>query len=204
MNTIEYLQFLQKDIHSTAMATIGSDGHPQARIIDIMLADDTCLYFITAKGKEFYRQLTEQKYVALTGMNQKKQSISLRGKIRSADSSLLERVFEENPYMKDIYPQQESRSALEVFCIYEGQGEFFDLSCQPIFRDTFVLGNEREHKIGYFVQDTCIGCKLCYSVCPQKCINVSDKPAVIQQEHCLHCGRCVEICPAHAIERIGG
>jgi uncharacterized pyridoxamine 5'-phosphate oxidase family protein/NAD-dependent dihydropyrimidine dehydrogenase PreA subunit len=204
MNTKEYLQFLQKDIHSTAMATIGSDGHPQARIIDIMLADDTCLYFITAKGKEFYRQLTEQKYIALTGMNQKKQAISLRGRIRSADPSLLEKVFEENSYMKDIYPQQESRSALEVFCIYEGQGEFFDLSCTPIFRDTFVLGNAQAQKSGYFVQATCIGCKLCYSVCPQKCIDIAEKPAVIQQEHCLHCGRCEEICPVHAVQRIGG
>ena len=49
--------------------------------------------------------------------------------------------------------------------------------------------------------DKCIGCKLCYSKCPQKCIDISKKPVVIRQEHCLHCGNCYEICPARAIER---
>ena len=47
----------------------------------------------------------------------------------------------------------------------------------------------------------CIGCKLCYSKCPQKCIDISAKPVIIQQEHCLHCGNCYEICPAGAVER---
>lgn len=46
----------------------------------------------------------------------------------------------ENPYMAEIYPQEESRTALEVFRVSEGTGEFFDLSVKPIFRDTFVLG----------------------------------------------------------------
>ena len=49
--------------------------------------------------------------------------------------------------------------------------------------------------------DRCIGCKLCYSKCPQKCIDISRKPVVIQQEHCLHCGNCMEVCPARAVER---
>lgn len=49
--------------------------------------------------------------------------------------------------------------------------------------------------------DRCIGCKLCFSKCPRKCIDITKKPAVIEQEHCLHCGNCFEICPARAIER---
>ena len=44
-------------------------------------------------------------------------------------------------------------------------------------------------------------CKLCYSKCPQKCIDLTQKPVVIEQAHCLHCGNCYEICPARAIER---
>ncbi len=42
------------------------------------------------------------------------------------------------------------------------------------------------------------------SVCPQKCIDIAEKPAVTRQEHCLHCGRCEKICPVHAVQRIGG
>lgn len=49
--------------------------------------------------------------------------------------------------------------------------------------------------------DRCIGCRLCFSKCPQKCIDITRKPAVIVQEHCLYCGNCFEICPARAIER---
>ena len=33
--------------------------------------------------------------------------------------------------MAEIYPQEESRSALEVFQVAEGTGEFFDLSVKP-------------------------------------------------------------------------
>ena len=60
MDTWEYLKILQKDIHSAAFATIGDDDHPQVRIIDIMLAGEDSLFFITAKGKGFYHSLINQ------------------------------------------------------------------------------------------------------------------------------------------------
>lgn len=103
--------------------------------------------------------------------------------------------------MEKIYPDVCARSALTVFQIYEGTGEWFDLSKLPIERDSFSFGGMQAKKTGYFVTDKCIGCKLCYSKCPQKCIDISTKPVTIQQGHCLHCGNCYEICPARAIER---
>lgn len=199
MSTKEYLHFLQKEIHSTAVATIGEDGHPQLRIIDMMLADDDSLYFITAKGKAFYRQLLEQQYVAVTGQKDGR-AVSLRGRIRRADATLLERVFRENAYMCTIYPGN-TRGVLEVFQIYEGQGEYFDLSQRPVFREAFAIGNTTLQDSGYFITKDCIGCKLCGPVCPQKCIDFSVVPAVIQLEHCLHCGKCAEICPKQAVIR---
>lgn len=56
---------------------------------------------------------------------------------------------------------------------------------------------------GYFVSDKCIGCKICYSRCPQKSIDIAVKPVVIDQKHCIRCGNCYEICPARAIIRKG-
>lgn len=56
----DYLKLLVEDIHSAMMATIGADGHPQTRVIDMMLYDEQCVYFLTAKGKAFYAQLMEQ------------------------------------------------------------------------------------------------------------------------------------------------
>ncbi|WP_077853153.1 4Fe-4S binding protein [Clostridium felsineum] len=45
----------------------------------------------------------------------------------------------------------------------------------------------------------CIGCRICYSKCPQKCIDISVKSVVIKQENCLYCGNCFNICPKHAV-----
>lgn len=54
MANMDYLKFLVEEIHSTTVATIGSDGHPQTRIIDMMYYDADGVYFLTAKGKAFY------------------------------------------------------------------------------------------------------------------------------------------------------
>ena len=48
---MDYLAFLQKEIHAAAFATLAEDGRPEVRIIDIMLYDGHSLYFLTAKGK---------------------------------------------------------------------------------------------------------------------------------------------------------
>lgn len=202
MTTNDYLKILVEQIHSTTVATIGADGHPKTRVIDMMLWDDKGLYFLTAKGKAFYEQLMEQSFIALSA-GKDKMAISLRGKVRNIGSKRLDEIFEKNPYMKEIYPDN-TRSALEVFWLYEAQGEYFDIgNPSHVVREGIVIGTAERKQTGYFVGTGCIGCKLCYSVCPQKCIDISGKPAVIEQNRCLHCGRCAEICPRQVIEKRG-
>ena len=93
--------------------------------------------------------------------------------------------------------------ALEVFWVYEAEGEYFDISDPAhVVRDSFVIGDAKARQTGYFAGQGCIGCKLCYSVCPQKCIDLSGKPIVIDQNRCLHCGRCAEICPKQVIRYV--
>ena len=89
MQNADYLQLLVDYIHSATLATIGADGHPQTRIIDMMLWDEQGVYFITAKGKVFYTQLMEQGYVALSATKEKI-AVSLRGKIKNIGNSRLE------------------------------------------------------------------------------------------------------------------
>ena len=62
MQKQDYLELLVENIHSTTIATIGADGHPQTRVIDMMLCDEQGVYFLTARGRVFYEQLMEQGY----------------------------------------------------------------------------------------------------------------------------------------------
>ena len=205
MKSTDYLKYIVEEIHSTVFATVDSEGRPETCAIDMMDFDETGLYFLTARGKQFYRNLKGNENIAFTAMKGEDTlscvAVSVRGRAKELGSELIPELFEKNPYMNKIYPNMASREALTVFKIYEGSGEYFDLSKKPIERAEFAFGGVSEQRGGYFVTDKCIGCKLCFSKCPQKCIDITRKPAVIAQEHCLHCGNCFEICPARAIER---
>ena len=93
MTKTDYLKLLVDEIHSTTVATIGADGHPQTRIIDMMYYDKEGIYFLTAKGKEFYAQLMEQQYVAISATKEKI-AISLRGKVQNIGKKNLDIMFE--------------------------------------------------------------------------------------------------------------
>ena len=205
MQAKDYLKTIVEKFHSAVFATVDSAGRPVTCAIDIMDYDENSLYFLTAKGKNFYDRLKSNENIAFTAMKGKDTlsctAVSVQGRAKEIGPDKLPDLFLKNPYMEHIYPDVLSRGALTVFQIYEGTGEWFDLSQQPIQRAGFSFGGAQARKSGYFVTDKCIGCKLCYSKCPQKCIDISGKPVVIRQEHCLHCGNCFEICPAGAIER---
>ena len=128
-------------------------------------------------------------------------AVSVRGKVRELGYDRIPELFEKNSYMHDIYPTEESMHALTVFQIYEGSGEWFDLSKKPIERASFSFGGAENKPEGYYVTDICIGCGSCAAVCPQQCIDTSKIPHVIQQENCLHCGNCMTACPVGAVEK---
>lgn len=208
MTIKDYFSYIVTEIHTTVVATVDDSGLPVTCAIDMMDYDENGLYFLTAKGKGFYDRLKNRGFLALTGMKGKDTmscvAVSVRGKVRELGAELLPRLFTKNPYMAEIYPTQESRIALTVFQLYEGSGEWFDLSKKPMERASFTFGGAEDAALRYFINGNCIGCKLCYSRCPQKCIDITVKPAVIRQEHCLHCGNCFTICPARAVEKRGG
>ncbi|MCH3950930.1 MAG: 4Fe-4S binding protein [Acidaminococcus sp.] len=213
-----YLSILANDIHSVVCATVDEKGLPVTRAMDVMLADDHTFYFLTAKGKAFYDQLMRSKFIALTGMKggegldrahatMHTKAISVRGFIECIGSEKLDEIFDANPYMAEIYPQEEARKALVVFRMVKGEGEYFDLSTKPITRESFGIGDlaesdaESHVKEPYFITDACIGCGKCLAVCPQQCIEHDSVPFRIDQRHCLHCGNCYTDCPVKAIIR---
>ena len=64
-----------------------------------------------------------------------------------------------------------------------------------ITRELFEMLEE----ITYYINNDCINCGLCVKECPENCIDVYKKPAVIDQNKCQHCGSCAEVCPPGAI-----
>lgn len=200
MNAENCLSELRK-IRDVAFATVDEENRPQVRIIDVMLVENDALYFCTARGKEFYRQLTKNGQVAVVGMNEKYQMIRINGQaIRLSDQTKwIDRIFEENPSMNEVYPG-ESRAILEAFCLKDGEAEIFDLGVSPIFRQGAAVGKGRQTPKGFWIDKGCAECGACKTACPQDCIE-EGTPYQIRQENCLHCGLCQEVCPTNSVRR---
>lgn len=207
MKYMDYFAYLVNEIHSVIIATTDEKGQPVTCAIDIMDFDENGLYFLTAKGKNFYQRLKSNQYIAFTGMKggdtMSRIALSVRGIVKEIGTNRLSKLFAKNPYMHEIYPIEQSRQALTVFQVFRGTGEWFDLSKKPIERASFAFGISNQSEQGYFIHENCIGCGSCLAVCPQNCIDISSVPAVIRKENCLHCGNCLTACPVNAVEKRG-
>lgn len=110
MKYTDYFAFLVDEIHSVIAATTDENGLPVTCAIDMMDWDENGLYFLTAKGKNFYHRLKQQKYIALTGVKGKDTmssiALSIGGKVTEIGAERLPLLFQKNPYMHEISPLQ--------------------------------------------------------------------------------------------------
>ena len=186
-----------------AFATVDAEGAPQIRNISAIHYEPDALYFFTARGKNFCRELQEDGRVQILCYTKYKEMIRLSGRAYAVAEEeqkvWMDRIFEEQPYLANVYPG-DTRDIGIIFCINQAQVEYFNLGVNPIFRETYLMGNGTIEKKGYVITDQCVGCGSCLEHCPQRCIE-EGAPYRIQQEHCLHCGSCLEHCPVNAVER---
>ena len=186
-----------------AFATVDSEGAPQIRNISAIHYESDALYFFTVRGKNFCKELMEDGRVQILAYTKYKEMIRLSGKAyavaENEQRKWMDIIFEEQPYLANVYPG-DTREIGIIFCIDKAEVEYFNLGVNPIFRETYILGNVRIREKGYYITESCIGCGKCMKHCPQKCIE-KGTPFVIRQEHCLHCGNCYENCPVKAVIR---
>lgn len=198
MNIKKSLELL-REIKDVAFATVDENNNPQVRIIDVMIVENESIYFVTARGKNFYKELINTGKVAITGLTKNYEAIRVTGKTYRVEEQKrwLDRIFEENPSMKDVYPG-DSRYILDVFVVDEGELEYFNLGNVPPKREVFSLKGADVADKGFFITTKCVKCNKCKVNCPSRCIS-EGSPYFINQEFCLHCGLCYEICPVEAI-----
>ncbi|WP_425591971.1 4Fe-4S binding protein [Bacteroides zoogleoformans] len=187
-----------------SFATVDEYGHPQVRSISAVHYEPDAIYFYTARGKNFCRQLLRDGHVQIHALTKYKEMIRLSAVAQPVPNDEQEYwkdvIFREQPYLVNVYPD-DTRSIGIIFVIRNAQIEYFNLGVRPIDRAYFTMGDaEPEHK-GFEITEECIACGTCQSVCPQGCIEEGDRYH-IQPEHCLHCGNCYENCPSEAIVRI--
>ena len=80
---------LLRQIKSITFATV-NHGLPAARIIDVMLVKDDGLYFLTARGKDFYAQLKKHPKIAICGMDQNYVTARIIGDIKLCPEDVIE------------------------------------------------------------------------------------------------------------------
>lgn len=187
-----------------SFATVGLDGTPRVRCISAIHYESDAMYFFTARGKNFCRELLKDGRVQMLAYTKYKEMIRVSGKAEplpdSQQDNYINLIFDEQPYLANVYPG-DTRKIGVVFAVRDIEIEYFNLGVKPIFRETYTLGNVQPKEKGYRITDGCIGCGKCQKNCPQSCIKVG-RPYEISQEHCLHCGSCFENCPVGAVVRI--
>lgn len=187
-----------------AFATVNGQGNPQVRNISAIHYEPDAIYFFTARGKDFCRELLSDGRVQVLGYTKYKEMIRLSAKAEPVPQreaqKWMDLIFSEQHYLANVYPGQ-TREIGIVFAIRKARIEYFHLGIRPIFRESYSVGDVRSTvPKGYWIADDCIGCGTCARSCPQECI-VPGQPFQIQQQHCLHCGNCWEKCPVQAVRR---
>ncbi|MGI5091971.1 4Fe-4S binding protein [Treponema socranskii] len=184
-----------------AFATVDEKGNPQVRNISAIHYEPNALYFFTARGKDFCKELLSDGRVQILGYTRYKEMIRLSAKAMPVDQEKqkywIDKIFSEQPYLSNVYPA-DTRNIGIIFEILNASIEYFNLGVNPIFRESYMIGSGKIEAKGYHITDSCIECGKCARNCPQRCITAG-RPFVIRQEHCLHCGNCWENCPVKAI-----
>lgn len=197
------------DIGYMVFATVGLNGNPAARGLEVHYLDDTETFYIgMAPGKPVYHEIKNNPHVcgvsvAMTSQNLAV-SVRINAHVTEVDPKMYpdiyQRYWELNPGTYALYIKDLER--FRIFKLDCGEGEvFFMPEDDVIHKNRFSFGGENIRAWAYVIdEDKCLGCGLCSELCMENVIHPT-KNGKYRIEHfgCLECGRCLEYCPNDAI-----
>ena len=120
-----------------SFATVDRWGAPQVRCVSAVHYEPEALYFFTARGKDFCRELERDGRVQVMGYTKYKEMIRLSGRAEAVPETertrWMDTIFSEQPYLANVYPG-DTRHIGAIFCIRDFSIEYFNLGVKPIFR----------------------------------------------------------------------
>ncbi len=131
MKIRDIMKILEEDMRVAVISTVDDSGQPHARHINIGVADENGVFFMTSPKTNFYQQLTNNPQIAITGFHEEGylvQVIRITGRVREVGREMLERVLENNEYVDRVYPKDSDRQSVQVFQLYEGEGFYHSMS----------------------------------------------------------------------------
>lgn len=126
----KYLNFLQEEIGAVVLATSGNDGVVHSRMVNVGVGNENGVFFMTAPSTDLYNQLEENQNVAITGSVNNDAGfrvIRIEGVVRPLGKEHLEEILKDNPYVSDVYPDEEERASVQAFQIFKGNGNYHHL-----------------------------------------------------------------------------
>ena len=113
-----------------SFATVDADGNPQVRNISAIHYEPDAIYFFTARGRDFCKELLDTEKVQVLGYTMYQEMIRLTGAVKPAHADEQEKwkdvIFTEQPYLANVYPG-DTRNIGIVFCIRDMEIEYFKL-----------------------------------------------------------------------------
>lgn len=131
MKVEDIMQILQNDMKVAVVSTVDEEGQPHARHINMGVANENGVFFMTSPKTDFYKQLKANPKVAITGFNEDGyliQVIRITGEVRDLGKEGLAEVLKDNPYVEQVYPDESERQNVQVFHLFEGDGFYHSMS----------------------------------------------------------------------------
>lgn len=204
MEIQDYLTYLADKIPTVTAAVTDGSGQPLTCALDIASCSKNGIYLFVPKHTAFYQALSTRNYLSFTGIYQESPhtqvSLSFRGHVTEKSPDILPRLPRPSRNSCNLMKQENYSNSFALFLLAKATGEWHRMYPEPD-TVTFSFSSGTDDQDYFFITSRCVLCRLCASRCPQKCIDISQRPARIIQENCIRCGTCYDTCLAKAIIR---